>query len=777
MILRIFVLTDIYYALASAKLTSKLDVLLRSVCYIQESHSHIRTTIFQSMKTLTAIFAALSLSAVISCRQTGTDNVNVIPHPEHVRLLGGYTAPGKCNVSKTIDKHLKEEEYHIIITDGEIRISASTERGFLYADQTLSQLADTPEGYPNVIIHDKPRFKWRGMHLDCGRHFFTTDEVKRYIDMMAVHKMNTFHWHLTEDQGWRIEIKKHPELTRTGAWRFGNRLRTRTPQDKTRDLDLYGGYYTQDEMRAVVEYAAARGITVVPEIDLPGHMQAALAAYPQLGCTGGPYEVWNYTGVSKEVLCPGNEDTFTFLEDVLTEVMDIFPSEYIHIGGDECPKDRWKECPKCQARIAELGLEDDSAHTAEHYLQSYVMARIEKFLNERGRRIIGWDEMLEGTLAPNAAVMSWRGSDSGREAARLGHDAVMSPFSHMYLDYCQSMDRDSEPENIGGYLPVSKVYSYEPFTEDMTEEEKSHIIGVQANLWTEFISDAAHLEYMLLPRMSAVAEVQWCQPWRKDKDRFMKDIERMISLYEKMGYNYAPHVYDVADEIMICDGQYEIELTTAGTAEIRYTLDGSDPCAESEPYTDKIIISDTPCTLKAAAFTADSRTKTFNNKAFCKSIYGNTPKAAGYEHLDLSSLNDGMRGNMSYNSGRWAAWLGTPMDITIDMRSDGKQSCSSEKYSSVTVGFMRYKRDWIFGPTALKAITSNDNLSYTELASIDIPEAEEDVPEDIANYTLHFPETDAPFLRIIAEDTRTIPQWHAGAGRNGYLFVDEVIVQ
>lgn len=304
------------------------------------------------MKTLAAIFAALSLSAVISCIQTGTDNVNVIPHPEHVRLLGGYTAPGKCNISKTIDKNLEEEEYHIIIRDGDIRVSASAERGFLYADQTLSQLADTPEGYPNVIIHDKPRFKWRGMHLDCGRHFFSTDEVKRYLDIMAVHKMNTFHWHLTEDQGWRIEIKKHPELTRTGAWRFGNRLRTRTPQDKTRDLDLYGGYYTQDEMRAIVEYAA---------------------------------------------------------------------------------------------------------------------------------------------------VMSWRGSDSGREAARLGHDAVMSPFSHMYLDYCQSMDRDSEPENIGGYLPVSKVYSYEPFTEDMTEEEKSHIIGVQANLWTEFISDAAHLEYIFAP--------------------------------------------------------------------------------------------------------------------------------------------------------------------------------------------------------------------------------------------------------------------------------------
>ncbi len=488
---------------------------------------------------LTAVAAALALS---SCGNGGRDIVNVIPEPNYVKLLGGSTEANDGIVEKINDPKLGEEEYEIEIRNGKATVKASSRRGFLYAQQTLDQLRDSVGNWPDVIIKDKPRFAYRGMHLDCARHFFSLDEVKRYIDMMAVHKMNKFHWHLTEDQGWRIEIKKYPELTEIGAWRKGEKLIRPGGFEGDPTGAVYGGYYTQDELREIVAYAAERGIDVIPEIDLPGHMQAALAAYPELGCEGyGPYEVWNRVGISHDVLCAGNEKTYEFIEGVLDEVLEIFPSEYIHIGGDECPKDHWKTCPRCQAKIAELGLKDDGQFSAEHYLQSkYVTVRVEKYLNERGRHIIGWDEILEGELSPNATVMSWRGSEGGQKAASLGHDAIMTPTTNFYFDYCQSRDKAAEPDGIGGYLPLSKVYDYEPFTPEMTDAEKKHILGVQANLWTEYIATPEHLEYMLLPRMSALSEVQWCKPGRRDAERFFRDMARMCGLYEKMGYNYRP---------------------------------------------------------------------------------------------------------------------------------------------------------------------------------------------------------------------------------------------
>ena len=318
------------------------------------------------------------------------------------------------------------------------------------------------------------------------------------------------------------------------------------PKDNVFDGTPYGEglFYTQDQIREVIAYAAARGITVIPEIDLPGHMVAALACYPELGCTSGPYEVWPMWGVADDVLCPGNEKTFEFIENVLSEVADLFPSEYIHIGGDECPKVRWEKCPKCQARIKALGLEADERHSAEYLLQSYVTERVEAFLATRGKRIIGWDEILEGKLAPDATVMSWRGISGGLEAARLGHDAIMTPNSYLYFDYYQSENQDAEPLAIGGYLPVSKVYSYEPFEEGMTEEEKSHIIGVQANLWTEYITTESQLEYMLLPRLAALSEVQWCQPQNKNWERFEDCVDDVCDIYDQMGYNYARHLLE-----------------------------------------------------------------------------------------------------------------------------------------------------------------------------------------------------------------------------------------
>ena len=444
------------------------------------------------------------------------------------------------------DGAMGPEEYSIDITKKNCVVKASGKNGFLYAIQTLKQLTD-PAVYsdeidpaqkfmfPAVSIKDKPRFAYRGMHLDCARHFFSVEEVKKYLDVMAIYKLNRLHWHLTEDQGWRIEIKKYPKLTQIGAFRNG----TMVGKDfSSNDGVRYGGYYTQDQIREVVAYAESLGIVIIPEIDLPGHMLGALAAYPELGCTGGPYEVWTKWGVSDQVMCPGKENMFTFLEDVFTELMELFPSEYIHIGGDECPKTEWEKCPACQARIKALGIKGDSKHTAEQYLQSYVTARVQKFLNDHGRKIIGWDEVLEGGLAPGATVMSWRGVQGGIQASAMGFDVIMTPNTYCYFDYYQSEDQKQEPLAIGGNLPIEKVYGYEPF-EGLNAEQQKHILGVQANLWTEYIGTNEYLEYMLLPRMCALSEVQWCDPKAKNFERFSTSMRNgAFKIFDTLGYNY-----------------------------------------------------------------------------------------------------------------------------------------------------------------------------------------------------------------------------------------------
>ncbi len=444
------------------------------------------------------------------------------------------------------DANLAEEEYSIDITKANCIVRASSYNGFLYAIQTLKQLTSVnifgnePNPaekflFPCVKIQDKPRFGYRGMHLDCSRHFFSVEEVKKYLDIMALYKLNRFHWHLTDDQGWRVEIKKYPRLTEIGAFRNGTVIKKDWGSN---DGVRYGGYYTQEQMKDIVAYAGKLGIVVIPEIDLPGHMMGALAGYPELGCTGGPYEVWTRWGISEQVLCPGKEAMFSFLEDVFTELMDIFPSEYIHIGGDECPKTEWEKCPACQARIKALGIKADERHTAEQFLQSYVTARVQKFLNDHGRKIIGWDEVLEGELAKGATVMSWRGTDGGIKASAMGFDVIMTPNTYCYFDYYQSEDQDKEPFGIGGNLPLEKVYGYEPL-EGLDAEQQKHILGVQANLWTEYVATPEHLEYMLLPRMNALSEVQWCVPENKDIERFKAAMEaESFKIFDILGYNY-----------------------------------------------------------------------------------------------------------------------------------------------------------------------------------------------------------------------------------------------
>jgi hexosaminidase len=441
------------------------------------------------------------------------------------------------------------EAYRIQIDRQNIRIEGASEAAVFYGLQTLRK--SVPVGnYKHVTfspatITDAPRFGYRGMMLDVARHFQPVEFVKKYIDLLALHNINRFHWHLTDDQGWRIEIDAYPKLMEISSMRKETVIGRNTGEY---DGTPHGGYYTKEELKEIVQYADERYITIIPEVDLPGHMLAALAAYPELGCTGGPYEVAREWGVFEDVLCPGKEETFTFLEAVLTEVMEIFPSRYIHIGGDEAPKTRWEKCPDCQARIKELGLKDRNGHTAEHYLQSYVTARIEKFLNDHGRSIIGWDEILEGELAPNATVMSWRGMDGGIKAAQMGHDVIMSPTDYCYFDYYQTQHTEGEPLAIGGYLPLEKVYSFEPAPDQLTAEQKNHILGAQANLWTEYISDPEHVEYMTLPRLAAMSEVQWMKPGKKEYTAFLKRLPRLLSLYEKLGYNFATHVSDVKAE-------------------------------------------------------------------------------------------------------------------------------------------------------------------------------------------------------------------------------------
>ena len=537
------------------------------------------------------LLAALAVILVTACHKPEAQPFSVIPLPNDVTMGEGIfkvagadifveeTLPEdivsvargfadrmalvsgkKMTVSSTDNKqkirviynaNLGDEAYALTSTPGSLIVEASDRNGFLYAFETVKQMLP-PEVYgkarakgvdwviPAVSIIDAPRFAYRGMHLDPCRHFWTVDEVKKYLDVMAAYKLNRFHFLLTEDQGWRVEIKSYPKLTEVGGWRSG----TMIGKDwDSNDGIRYGGYYTQDDLREIVAYAAERGITVIPEIDLPGHMLAALAAYPELGCTGGPYEVWTRWGVAKDILCAGNDEIFTFLEAVFTELADIFPSEYFHIGGDECfggdaepdRPDPWDVCPKCAARMKQLGIK--KGPDAKYYLQNYVTSRVQEILEGLGRKVIGWDEILEGDLKPGATVMSWRGVQGGIEASAKGFDAIMTPYTYLYFDYYQSQERDKEPLAIGGYLPLENVYKYEPF-DGIEDGAEKHILGVQANLWTEYIPTEEQLEYMLLPRMCALSEVQWCEPERKDFNRFDASLDHTFRILDQLDCNY-----------------------------------------------------------------------------------------------------------------------------------------------------------------------------------------------------------------------------------------------
>lgn len=670
----------------------------------------------------------------------------------------------------------RENAYKIDVSSNCIIITGTDAASVFYGIQTLRKSMNVVEEgcnveFPACKIYDYPRFSYRGMHLDVSRHFFPIDSIKVYLEAMALHNINKFHLHITDDQGWRMEIKKYPELTEVGAWRNGTIIGKTMAYDTIR----YGGYYTQEELRDLVKFAADRHITIIPEIDLPGHMLGALATYPNLGCTGGPYDVWQRWGVSEDVICAGNEDAMRFLEDILTEVMDVFPSEYIHIGGDECPRARWEKCPKCQKKIKELGLKDDKNHTAEDYLQSYVMSRMEQFIESHGRHIIGWDEMLEGDLAPNATVMSWRGSDGGYKAAKLHHNVIMTPNDYLYFDYYQALDSDNEPLAIGGYVPVEKVYSYEPIPEGLEPDEEKYILGPQANMWTEYISEFKGLMYMMLPRIGALAEVQWCALEQKDFKNYVKREYRLSKLYDFYKWNYATHIFDINVDIKpnVTEGYLEISMSKMIDGEIVYTLDGSKPDLNGLKYSEPLKINK-GCTLKAGVSSQDEKiskifsTDIFFSKTSMKPITLKNQPSKNYTFDGPSVLIDGLRGTSNYRSGRWLGFFGENLDAVIDLQEE-------TEISGLKFNTNINMSDWIFNAKSVKILISNDGENFKEHYSKSFDLLPSDYDKPILPVELEFPAAGARYVEVIIEP-HACPEGHSGYGYPAWIFVDEIAV-
>jgi hexosaminidase len=611
-------------------------------------------------------------------------------------------------------------------------------------------------------VEDTPRFDYRGMHLDVGRHFFPVDFIKKYIDLLAAHKFNTFHWHLTEDQGWRIEIKKYPQLQNLAACRKETLIGHYSDQPQRFDGKPYCGYYTQEEVKEVVEYARQRFVTVLPEIELPGHALAALAAYPELGCTGGPYEVGTKWGVYDDVFCAGNEKTFDFLDGVLEEVCALFPGPYVHIGGDECPKTRWEACPKCRKRMATENLKD------AHELQSYVIRRAETMLAKRGKKLIGWDEILEGGLAPAATVMSWRGTEGGIAAAKAGHDAIMTPGSHVYFDYYQS-DPATEPVAIGGYLTLEKVYSYEPVPEELTPGEARHILGVQGNVWTEYIPTPGQVEYMAYPRACALAEVAWSAKEQKNWPDFARRLRTHFDRLDAMKVNYARSYYDISTSF----SNGKVNLSTLDpTLQIRYTTDGKTPAPASKIFTAPFSI-DRSTTVKAAAFAGKKqlgKTRTVEylvHKASGKPY--TMPRVPDkYTGGETYALTNGVTGNIK----TWGSWVGLvnhDIDPVIDLGTP-------MGFSRVTTHFVNSKVSWIYPPRSVTVYGSNDGQQFVQLARQEIA-ADSMGGISVERVQLETPGAQYRYIKFVASTFGVIPKDAPGAGNGAWCFIDEVVVE
>lgn len=666
------------------------------------------------------------------------------------------------------------EGYEITVNENLIEINGNSAAGNFYGIQTIRKSIPKAEKgdvvFPAVTITDQPRFSYRGAHFDVSRHFFPTDSVKAFIDLLALHNINRLHWHLTDDQGWRIEIKKRPLLTELGSKRSGTVI---GHNSGVYDSIPVEGYFTQDEVKDIINYAADRYITIIPEIDLPGHMLAALKGYPELGCTGGPYEVWQQWGVSEDVLCAGNDSTYVFIDEVLDEIADLFPSEYVHIGGDESPRSRWMECEQCQAKIRSLGLKSDEEGTKEEKLQSYVTKHANDFLSKKGKKTIGWDEILEGGAAPGTVIMSWRGEEGGIEAAKKGHDVIMTPNTYLYFDYYQTQDIEGEPEAIGGYIPIEKVYSYEPYPSSLSEEEAAHIIGVQANLWTEYIPTFSQALYQELPRMAALSEVQWSNA-PKDYEGFVKRLPRMIRQYDLNGYNYCKHIYNISAEF-IPDPQSRsigVVFATIDEAPVYYTLDGSEPTSASERFNDTLRIS-SDAKIKAVSIRDNKPGRIFADsiiyhKATLKPITLLTPPSKKYAEKGAVTLVDGMFGKNGYSAGGWLGFNGEKMISEIDLEKP-------QIVSEVSIRFCIATGAWIFDARAIKIEISSDGENWQTVAEENYPQLQESKNE-IVNHIMRFKPVEARYIKVTADTETTMPEWHSGKGRQAFIFLDEIVV-
>ncbi len=678
---------------------------------------------------------------------------------------------GKQFITLRIKEDLAAAAYILTITQKGILLQGGSPEGVFYGMQSLLQLIQQqyatafPIDLPCVHIEDEPAFAYRGMHLDVGRHFFPVDFIKKYIDLLARYKMNRFHWHLTEDQGWRIEIKQYPKLQEVAAFRKETLIGHYNDTPQKYDGTPYGGYYTQEEVKDVVKYAQERFITIIPEIEMPGHAQAALAAYPELSCGGGPIETATKWGVFDEVYCP-TEATFTFLENVLTEVMDLFPSEYIHIGGDECPKTKWKESAFCQQLIKEKNLKD------EHGLQSYFIRRMETFLNENGRQIIGWDEILEGGLAPNATVMSWRGEKGGIDAAKQGHDVIMSPTSHCYLDYYQFQHPD-EPLAIGGYLPIEKVYSYHPIPEELTEQEAAYIKGVQGNLWTEYVATPEKAEYMAFPRGLAIAEIGWTKNTNKDFEHFIKRLEQHLKWLERENVNAANPLYHVDATVLKNDaGVLSVSFDNLSKSKnIRYTTDGAAPTAESSAYVAPIPLTASGI-YTGQAFAEGkplgrSASITYNQHLASNGVLtlGNAPSPK-YNAGGPQAVINGIKGSdEKYGDKEWLGFEGDDFEATIDLQE-------KKDLQEVQLRFFNGPGQWIYPPKTVEiyAGESPENLALVKTQQVKAGNGK------IVSPKINLQGQNTRYLKIVVPNYGLIPEGLQGGGNRAWLFIDEIVL-
>ncbi|NOW95101.1 glycoside hydrolase family 20 protein [Mucilaginibacter sp. SG564] len=703
----------------------------------------------------------------------GISTDNLIFFNQYFRSLAGYTLKNGKNTGALqlrIDSVAvtQAEGYKLSVTSKQISITGHDQAGVFYGLQSLLQLLHKSNGKITVqgcTIEDHPRFAYRGMHLDVSRHFFKVDAIKKWIDLLALYKINTFHWHLTDDQGWRIEIKKYPLLQSISAYRDETIIGHKRDSPHRFDGKRYGGYYTQEEVKAVVAYATQRHITIIPEIEMPGHALAALSAYSELGCTGGPYKAATYWGIFDDVYCAGNERTFTFLQNVLDEVLPLFPSRYIHIGGDECPKTKWKTCPKCQQRIKDEHLKD------EHELQSYFIGRMEKYLNSKGRQIIGWDEILEGGLAPGATVMSWTGEEGGIAAAKLHHNAIMTPEKYVYLDYYQSL-YPSEPLAGGGYTPLSKVYNYEPITKELSDDEAKYIKGVQANAWSEYLASTAQAEHQIFPRILALSEIGWTTKGNKSYSNFLKHLRYEHSLLKQLNINAADTFDEITDSVTeSADHQVQLALSsTLPNAQIYYTTNGTTPGLKSKKYNKPFIVT-TSGQIKAAVFSGAKQIgrvyqKDFYlDKAIGKTVTLTNQPQGGYNPGNTFGLVNGVFGSKLYNDEQWYGFNGDDLEAVVDL---GKV----QPVSQLGINILKYHWQKMWEPTLLTFETSTDGKNYTEVYRQTTFN-----DNGINAVRANIKATQARYIRVKGTNKGIIPPGEYIAGAKAWLMVDELIVK